>query len=122
MAWVLLLHGRVAQAVVLYMAVVGIWGVVATLRGGKVSGSYLGALAIAEILVCVQALLGILMLPSGANPRQPIHVLYGIAILLPIPLAYTLGQRLGPARLQLGTAIACLFAAGLALRAIGTAG
>ena len=41
-----LLHDRLSATMMLFMAAVGVWGVIAYLRGQSVTGSYAGALAI----------------------------------------------------------------------------
>lgn len=117
---VLSLHGRTATAIVLYLTVVGIWGLVLGARGLGPTPSFVGALGIAEIAAVAQGLLGIALLFSRP-PSQSLHVLYGFALALAIPLAATLVRRREARTASLTFGLIALFAAGLAIRGITTA-
>jgi hypothetical protein len=60
-----LLHSRLATTTMLFMAALGIWGLVSYARGHGVSGSFAGSLAIGQALVTVQVAAGALPLPPG---------------------------------------------------------
>ena len=117
---VLSLHGRTATAIVLYLTVVGLWGLVLGARGRGPTPSFVGALGIAEIAAVAQGLLGIALLFSRP-PSQSLHVLYGFALALAIPLAATLVRRREARTASLTFGLIALFAAGLAIRGITTA-
>jgi hypothetical protein len=117
---VLSLHGRIATAIVLYLSVVGLWGLFLGARGSGPTSSFIGSLVIAEIAAVAQGLLGIALLFSQL-PSQSLHVLYGFALALAIPLAATLVRKREPRAASFAFAFMALFAAGLALRGITTA-
>jgi hypothetical protein len=115
------LHARLLTTILLFFGVLSIWGLVNYLRGQAISGSYKGALAIGELLMLAEFILGVLLLLGGAQPyRLSIHVLYGIVaiIMLPGTFAYTRGRD--DRWEQLIYVTVCLFLCGIALRALST--
>jgi hypothetical protein len=112
------LHARLATAVVLYLAALGLWGVLLGVRGYGPSPSYRGALIIVEVAIAAQGLLGILTWMR--TPPPWIHVLYGLALISAIPLAATVVRQGSPRRTSLTLGLASLFAMGLAIRGITT--
>ncbi len=114
-------HASFARVVVLYLVLLGGWGIATGLRGKPPSGSYLGALVIAEGAALPQGVLGIANF-SARPPQNPIHLLYGVALALALPLAwtYTRGRPGGRVSLMLG--VVALFAAGLGVRGMTTGG
>ncbi|MHB8631562.1 MAG: hypothetical protein ACYC9W_06510 [Candidatus Limnocylindria bacterium] len=117
---VLSLHGRVATAIVLYLAIVGLWGLLLGIRGSGPTPNFIGALVIFEIAAVGQGLLGIALLFSRP-PSQSLHVLYGVALALAIPLAATMVRKRERRTASFTFAFMALFAAGLAIRGITTA-
>lgn len=112
------LHIRLASAVALYLAALGLWGLWLGARGAGPTPSYRGALIIVEVAIAAQGLLGALAWPRTAPPW--IHVLYGLALILAIPLAATIVRQGTPRRTSLTLGLASLFAMGLAIRGITT--
>jgi hypothetical protein len=117
---VLSLHGRVAAAIVLYLSVVGLWGLILGARGLGPTPRFVGALVVAEVAAIAQGLLGIVLLVSRP-PSQSLHVLYGFALALAFPLAATLVRKRERRTASFTFALVALFAAGLAIRGITTA-
>jgi len=117
---VLSLHGRVATAIVLYLTVVGVWGLILGARGLGPSSAFVGALVVAEIAAIVQGLFGLALLFSRP-PSQSLHVLYGFALALAFPLAATFVRKRERRTASFTFALVALFAAGLAIRGITTA-
>ncbi len=117
----LLLHGAFARALVLYLAAVGVWGLVAWRRGQGLSPSYRGALAIAWATGLVQGALGALQALAAAAPRDPLHILYGIAIAVALPAGLLYARDRAPAQQSLVLGLTALFTSGLAVRGITTA-
>jgi hypothetical protein len=117
---VLSLHGRVATAIVLYLSVVGLWGLVLGVRGSGPTPNFIGALVIFEVAAVAQGLLGIALLFSRA-PSQSLHILYGFALAVALPLAATLVRKREPRATSFAFGFIALFAAGLAIRGITTA-
>ena len=118
---VLSLHGRIAVAIVLYLSAAGLWGLALGLRGSGPTPSFIGALVVAEIVAVAQGLLGIVLLFSR-SPAQSVHVLYGFALAVALPMAATLVRKRDPRAASFAFGFIALFAAGLAIRGITTAG
>ena len=117
---VLSLHGRVATAIVLYLTVVGAWGLILGARRLGPTPGFVGALVVAELAAIAQGLLGIVLLFTRP-PTQPLHVLYGFALALAIPLAATFVRTREQRTASFTYGLIALFAAGLAIRGITTA-
>lgn len=118
----LLLHDRLATSVMLFWLAVGLWGVFAWLRGGAVSGSYAGALAIGVALVVVQVAAGVGLFLAGARPGQATHYLYGITAILVVPFAWSYLRDRDQRQALMVYALLALFVFGLAIRGMTTAG
>jgi hypothetical protein len=121
MATLTLLHARLLFTILLFFGALSIWGFVSYLRGQGVSGSYRGALAIGELLMLAEFLLGVILFVGGGRPFRPeIHILYGIVAIITLPAAffYTRGRD-GRAEHLIYT-LACLFLCGIALRGLET--
>ncbi len=118
---VLSLHGRAATALVLYYTAVGIWGLFLGVRNSGPTPSFRGAIAIAVIASVVQGALGFLVLILGNPPRETLHILYGFALALAMPLAASLVRDRAPRGQSVALGFAALFTAGLAIRGIITA-
>lgn len=117
---VLSLHGRVALAIVLYLSVVGLWGLVIGIRGVGPTPNFIGALVIAEIAAIAQGLLGVAVFLSHP-PANSIHLLYGFALAVALPMTATLVRKREPRAASFAFGFMALFAAGLAIRGITTA-
>jgi hypothetical protein len=117
---VLSLHGRIATAIVLYLTIVGLWGLVLGVRGSGPTPNFIGALLMFEVAAIVQGLLGVALLFSR-SPSQSLHVLYGVALAVALPLAATLVRKREPRATSFAFGFMALFAAGLAIRGITTA-
>jgi len=121
MAALHVLHARLLVTILLFFGILSLWGLVNYLRGRSISGSYKGALAIGELLMLSEFIIGVLLLLGGAQPfRLSIHILYGVVaiIMLPGTFAYTRGRD--DRWEQLIYVAVCLFLCGIALRALST--
>lgn len=112
------LHGLLANTIVLYLALVGLWGLWLGLRAVGPTSGFRGALVIAELAAIAQAATGLVLALS--RPLDPIHALYGVALVLAIPLAATMVRGRAPRGQSVALGIAALFTAGLAIRGITT--
>lgn len=119
---VLSIHGRLALVIVLYYTAVGLWGIWLGTKNAAPSGSFRGAVVIAEIAAVAQGILGLLTLLFLRAPSEGLHILYGVALVLAMPLAATLVEGRTPRGRSMALGFAALFTAGLAIRAITTAG
>jgi hypothetical protein len=118
---VIQLHQLIANAVVLYFAALGIWGLVLALGRRGFDSAYQGALVIGIVLGVVQALVGSALVVGGARPRDDLHYLYGLSVIVTLPLVY---QYISKRRFSkvLAYGLASLFVMGLGIRAIMTGG
>ena len=114
-------HARLATTMLLFLGVAGVWGLATFFLRRSITGSYWGILAIGEILIVAQVIVGTILWISGARPERTIHLLYGIVAAISIPgyYAYTKGQDDRRASLTYG--LICLFLVGISIRAMGTA-
>ena len=116
---VLPLHAQLATALILYLAALGVWGIALGIGGSGPTPSYRGSLVIAEVAIVLQGLLG-----AGSwvltGPGDAIHVLYGLALVVTLPLVATIVREGSPRRTSLSLGLASLFAAGLAIRGMTT--
>ncbi|MBA3945657.1 MAG: hypothetical protein H0X37_13960 [Herpetosiphonaceae bacterium] len=113
-----LVHDRLSVTTLLFMLALGAWGLLNYFRGEGITGSYWGALVIAEALVLLEGLLGATLFASGHRPaRTTIHILYGFVMVLSIPgaFSYTKG-RTGRGEMLI-YALVALFLAGVTIRA-----
>jgi hypothetical protein len=117
---VLSLHGRLATVLVLYYTLVGMWGLFLGIRKSGPTPGYRGAIVIAIAASVAQGLIGILVFAFLRAPREPLHVLYGFALVLAMPLAATVVRDRQPRGQSVALGFAALFTAGLAIRGITT--
>lgn len=118
---ILLLHARLLFTILLFFGALTIWGFVNYLRGQPITGSYLGALAIGELLMIAEFLLGVILLIAGNQPYRPtIHILYGIVAVITLPGAFAYTRGRDSRWENLIYAVVSLFLCGIALRAIET--
>jgi heme A synthase len=116
------LHQGFGTVVLIYSGLMALWGLFLWLRGSNPSGGYLGALVLAEGVIVLQGLIGILLLLLGHRPQGPLHYLYGILALITLPSAYVFGERATERRDSLIFGLAGLFLVGVAIRGIMTGG
>jgi hypothetical protein len=118
---VLSLHGRAATALVLYYTAVGLWGLFLGVRNSGPTPGFRGAIAIAVIASIVQGALGFAVFFLLRPPSDSLHILYGFALALAMPLAASLVRDRAPRGQSVALGLAALFTAGLAIRGIITA-
>ena len=118
---VLELHKLIANALVLYFALLGVWGVFIGVRRARPSPAFRGALFIGVALGVVQALVGSVLVAGDLRPGDNLHYLYGASLIVTVPLV---GSYIADKKFSrpLAYGLASLFMAGLAIRAITTGG
>lgn len=116
---VLSLHAQLASALILYLAALGVWGILLGIGGSGPTPAYRGSLVIAVIAIVAQGLLGAASWVT-TGPSDAIHVLYGLALVVTLPLVATVVREGSPRRTSLSLGLASLFAAGLAIRGLTT--
>lgn len=115
------IHVRLANTAMIYCGIMAAWGLWRFFRQQGLSGGYFGAVVIAEILLVIQGVIGmILWLWAGTNRPEYSHWLYGIVLLLSVPVvyAYTKGRQERPEMLLYAVAYIIMIA--LVLRAVVT--
>jgi hypothetical protein len=113
------LHANIANALVMYYAIVGVWGIGMGLMRKPINGSYRAALYLGVGVAVVQVLVGIVLLVMGGRFRDDLHFLYGLSLIISLPIANQLAEKRGWS-LALSYGIASLFMAGLCIRGITT--
>ncbi len=88
------IHGRLSSAVMLFSAACGAWGLWAVWRKQPVSSNYWGTLAIGELLIVAQGMVGLALAIGGSSPDRPAHFMYGVlvAMVWPAVFVYTHGR------------------------------
>ncbi len=123
LATVIWLHNRIGNAAPLFMVLVSIISFINYFRGLGLDGSVIGAVIVGEIMMLVQASLGIALLVFGLWPGGwGVHFLYGSLSVLFFPALWAYTRGATDRRASLTWAVGGLFMMGLTLRGIGTAG
>jgi heme A synthase len=91
----IILHTGIANTVLLYNTIVGLWALIKFLRNERIDGSFWGAVALGPILGIIQLILGLwlISLGLGVNVRF-VHYLYGALVIISVPatFAFTNGR------------------------------
>lgn len=116
-----ILHGNLANSVLLFMVIAGIWGIATRFRNQPITGNYWGILAVGELLILGQGLLGGYLWIIGERPgRLGVHVLYGIVAVIALPAYYAITKGRDDKYAALAYGFLCLFLAAISLRAMVT--
>lgn len=115
------LHERLASTAILFFLAAGLWGLVTHFRRRSVGPEYWGILAIGELLILVQGVLGALLWLGGDRPGRAIHLLYGVVAVITLPAYYAFSRGQDDRRAALTYGLICLFLVAIGLRAAGTA-
>ena len=106
----------------LFMAAVGLWGLITFMRGGVLEGSISGSLVIGQILIGAQGMIGLVLYIWGDRPKDSIHILYGVAAFVTMPFVWSYVRERHPRQGLFFYSLAALFIAGLAVRGMVTGG
>ena len=89
------IHDRLGNAALAYFFIIAVWGYWRFFRKQGLDLSFWGSLAIGELLLLAEALLGAVLWITGERPARGVHLLYGVVALAAIPTAYayTKGRR-----------------------------
>ncbi len=83
------LHSYGARVLVVFAAVLGLWGAYHYFRNQRVSGGFRSTYLIMAGLVFLQGVFGVTALFVGGSPREGfLHMVYGIFAALFVPGAY----------------------------------
>ena len=116
-------HARLANTAMIFCIIMAVWGLWRFFRGQGLSGGYFGAVVVAEILLAVQGIFGLILWFGGGTFRPSyVHWIYGIVLVMgaPVVYAYTKGRQDRPEMLLYSVAFIIMIA--LTLRAMVTAG
>src|SRR4051794_13160465 len=109
----IVLHARLLITILLFFGALALSGFFSYLRGQGLSGSYRGGLAIGELLMLAQFILGVILLIGGRHPpREAVHILYGLVAVITLPGAFAYTRGRDSRYEQLIYAIVCLFLCG----------
>ena len=114
------LHQTVAFALGMLMVLLGLWGLIMGLANRPAGGSFRSTYVLSIGVFGLQALIGVILLVSGARPRDTLHILYGIVPFLALGYAFSYSARLKPRTESLTLGLAALFTFGLIIRAYTT--
>jgi hypothetical protein len=116
----LYLHQGLARTLILYLLICTAWGWLNVFRRAGVGRAYLGTLAIAEVVLVAQALLGGALVLAGYQPATWLHAVYGALAGLTLPAVHGYARAQPHRRAPLAYALAALFVFALVLRALTT--
>jgi hypothetical protein len=115
------IHNNLATSVLLFMLIAGVYGLVSYFRGQSMSGNYWGILAVGELLILGEAVLGAVLWFSGARPgRLGIHILYGVVAVISLPAYYAITKGRDDRQIVLVYSLLNFFLAAISLRAAAT--
>ena len=114
------LHDRLADSLLLFLAIAGVWSLVAAVRGRGVGSATWGVLAIGELLALAEGGLGLALYLGGDRPARGLHIVYGIVAVLGLPAYYVLSRGRDDRRASWTYGLVCLFLAGISARAMTT--
>jgi hypothetical protein len=115
------IHRQLANTGVLYMLACGVWGLWMAWRRQPMDANYRGVLTVGYILgLAIGAPGGLLYLGSALKPSDPVHILYGLLLVITLPMAVHYSRNY-VARKPLIYGLVSLFTMGLMMRGILTA-
>jgi heme A synthase len=113
------LHDRYGFVLML-VAAVGALAAITGLARPRILPAVRVYLRVQIALVAIQVVIGLVLVATGDRPQQLIHWFYGAATLLSLPLAMTIGKRLGGREEQIWLAGGAVMTLLFALRALAT--
>jgi hypothetical protein len=117
------IHGRLANAALLFSIICTAWGLVNFIRKQPVTSSYWGGLVILQILAMAQVVIGIAVYAStggGELARPVVHMLYAATLVISLPAAYVYTGGKDTPRENIIYALVCLWLVFIAERSIST--
>jgi heme A synthase len=114
------LHQVVANALLLLMLLLGLWGLLMAALKRPVGGSFRSTYVLSIAVFGLQAAIGIALLVTGSRPRDALHILYGIVPFLALGAAYSYSAQMPARKEALTLGIVSLFTFGLIIRAFST--
>ena len=113
------LHGRLALALILFAAALGVWGSAGFLIRRQVGPGFRSSYVLMIVLTAVQGLIGVVLL-TMARPLEIVHVVYGAFAIIFLPGVYLWAGRGNRAREAAFMAASCWIVAIAYVRGILT--
>lgn len=114
------LHRIGFNAALLMSLLLAGWGLFTFFARRPLSGAYRSTLYLAEGLFIVQGLLGLLLLATAHRLRDPLHILYGVLLVIAIPVGAGYSSGWAGRRQALVFGIMGLIMAAFTIRALMT--
>ncbi len=117
------IYGRLAYTALFYTIFMALWGLWRYFRKQSVDGSYLGAMVVAELVYIAPMALGVyLHFIAGGLPGGGMHILYGTAAALVIPVMFFFTRGAETRQMQLMYGAGFLLVVGILLRSFAAGG
>lgn len=113
-------HRGLFVAGLVLTVIVAIWGFTNFARRLPPGASFNSALVLVEAVFIIQGLAGATLFLGGRRPHDPLHWLYGILLVIVLPIAATYTSGRDERRQSLVYGVAGIFMAGLVIRALTT--
>ena len=120
MATFIQLHQVVANALLLLMLLLGLWGLSMSMLNRSVGGSFRSTYVLSIAVFGLQAVVGIVVFILTGGPRDKLHLLYGVVPFLALGAAFGYTSSMSARREAMWLGVAALFTAGLVIRAMTT--
>ncbi|NJO83111.1 MAG: hypothetical protein HC828_10010 [Blastochloris sp.] len=115
------MHANLLFTIVFFLLIIGGWGVINHIRKRVTTRGYHSALAIGELLLLAEFIIGVLLFTTGLRAyRMSVHIIYGVVAIIAIPAVYLYLRGRDTRWEQLIYAMTCLFLSAIALRALET--
>jgi hypothetical protein len=119
------LHTALASSATIFILAMAAWAFVLRFRSRPLDPAWYGAAVIGELLIVLQAAIGVIMYLQGLGsvlPRPFIHILYGVVAVITLPGAYAYVGNFEDENLKtVMLALICLFLWGILRRAASVA-
>lgn len=116
-------HAGLSNACLIFSLLIAGYAFLRYLQGQGVDGSFLGVVAVGELLYVAQVVVGAALAFSGVPQpaRLWVHILYGVVLIIMYPATYAFTRGRDGRQEVLTYAVVALFLAGISLRAVATA-
>ncbi len=114
------MHASLLSTTLLMLGVLVLWGVINIARN-RMPQLYRAAIAVAELLLLSEFIIGLMLLLSGRQPGQlALHLVYGLVAVFTLPGAIAYAHERSPRTAQMIYILACFFLGGILLRSLQT--
>jgi hypothetical protein len=115
------LHANLLFTILAVFGALTVWGLMGAWRARPPGSLYLSGLAIAELLLVSEALLGVALFVAGLRPARPeLHIVYAVVAVATLPVAQRYVRDRPPRQVWLTYALTCLFLCAIVLRGVET--